>query len=256
MRPCFQFVAGFGVALLIGGGAAAQQQAVGTPVDRNVADTGANAASQRAVQPGLGQFGVGSLLLDRFGDSAFEPTRHDGYHDPRANQRYLLQAQGVHALIGRPDYIGPSPQGGWVRNRQTFDGAEVMTMTAANTVYVLSPELLRPVTPAQPAYEDNPYRVQRRLQPTTFGDPYALMRETQVTGQPRPQAVHRINQRPSTYRHPEIIERQRKLREEREAERVADREQPDESSSSESNGPPAGPQGNADAPAAAEPEEH
>ena len=60
--------------LSLSGGAVAQEYAgpvggngVGTPVDRNVADTGANRASQRPMQPGLGQFGVGSLLLDRCG---------------------------------------------------------------------------------------------------------------------------------------------------------------------------------------------
>ena len=104
------------VTLLLSSSAAhAQQQQLGPVVDRNVGDTGPNAASQRYVNPGLGQFGTGSLLTDRFGSSPFQPTRYDAYAgDTRTSrgQRYMLQAPGFAALLDQTDYIGLSPDGG------------------------------------------------------------------------------------------------------------------------------------------------
>lgn len=214
--------------LCIAGGASAQY-AVGTPVDRNVADTGANSYSMRFVQPGIGQFGVGSLLLDRYGQNTgpFQPDYYDPYAgDTRAGlgHRYMLQAPGFHALMDRPDYIGPSPTGGWVRNAQTYDGAEILTLRSANTVYVLSPELLEQrSTTTTEAEPDNPYRVQLR----TAGDPYAIMRNAQVDGradaQPyQPAApLQQITPADENYVHPEIIERRKRLKAEREAEKAA-----------------------------------
>lgn len=212
-----------GLALLLAGSAAAQEYAGpagGTPVDRNVADTGANSASQRQMQPGLGQFGVGSLLLDRYDRT---PHTFDRFNpivgDSRTSHRYLMQAPGVTALMSRPDYIGPSPRGGWVLNQQTYDGAEILAYSA-DTVFVLSPELLRPLPQrdeAHDAWRNNPNRVQ----PQTVGDPNAIMRDSIITGQP---TRHRIDNHPAVehdpnYVHPEIIERRKRLKAEREAER-------------------------------------
>lgn len=203
-----------------------------TPVDRNVADTSANSASQRLAQPGLGQFGVGSILLDRQNNphtqrqavTPFEQPRHNPFvEDPRTSHRYLMQAPGVTALMNQTDYIGPSPRGGWVRNQQTFDGYEILTFSA-DTVFVLSPELLQP--PARlddPVLDDHPSRVQ----PKPLGDPLSTMRRARRTGyepllQPRPaNSVHPAQQMLEIdphYVHPEIIERRRRLKAEREAE--------------------------------------
>lgn len=220
------------LALSLCGSAAAQEYAgpigAGTPVDRNVGDTGANAASQRFVQPGLGQFGVGSLLLDRFDN---RPVALDRFNplvgDARTSQRYLLQAPGVTALLSRPDYIGPSPLGGLTFNRQTLDGAEILVFSP-DTVFVLSPELL-----AQPQRNDSTQTPlvshPNRLRPTLAGDPHAIMRDAIVTGQPRQYTLenHPVVENNPHYVHPEIIERRRKLKAEREAEREAERAEQD-----------------------------
>lgn len=224
-------------ALLYGGPGFAQdyvgpiQPAAGTPVDRNVADTGANAASQRIAQPGLGKFGVGSLLLDRYATRPSDIARANPYvGDPRVSQRYLLQAPGFTALTQRPDYVGPSPQGGWVRNAQTFDGTEIMTLTAANTVFVLSPELLQPQqvhdfnerTANQVIRQDLADRL--RVQPQPAGQAVSAR-----VGSTKPETKnfsHGVMGSPAlelernpNYVHPEIIERRRKLKAERETER-------------------------------------
>lgn len=206
------------LSLLLCSAAGAQTRA-GAPVDRNVGDTGPNAASQRQVNPGIGQFGVGSMLTDRFGNNPLQPTRHDPYADPRVSQRFLLQSPGFTALIDRPDYIGVGPQGSWVSNKQTYDGTEILTLTPANTVFVLSPELLQPKTlPTHYTRDhyDNPYVLRSR----SIGDPDALIRSMQIDRrayQPKPQrpAAHPYGE---NYRHPAIIERERKLTEERAAE--------------------------------------
>ena len=213
------------LSLIISGGAIAQEYAGpvgatsgGTPVDRNVGDTGPNSASQRIVQPGLGQFGVGSLLLDRFDRS---PHNFDRFNpivgDARTNHRYIMQAPGVTALMKRPDYIGPSPNGGWVFNQQTFDGAEILTYSP-DTVFVLSPELL--AAPKRRDTRDEQHNDPNRVQPKTAGDPPAIMRDTLVTGKPTNYIIdnHPAVQRDPNYVHPEIIERRRKLKAEREAE--------------------------------------
>ena len=190
----------------------------GTPVDRNVGDAGPNSTSQRLMQPGLGQFGVGSLLLDRYDNKPHEFNRFNPIvGDVRTSHRYLMQSPGVTALMNRPDYIGPSPRGGWVFNQQTFDGAEILTYSP-DTIFVLSPELLK--KPKQEevdtAWLNNPNRVQ----PQTVGDPNAIMRDTLVTGQPTNYIVdnHPAVQRDPNYVHPEIIERRKRLKAEREAE--------------------------------------
>lgn len=191
----------------------------GTPVDRNVADTGANAASQRLVQPGLGQFGVGSLLLDRYDNRPHSLDRFNPIvGDTRTSHRYLMQSPGVTALMSRPDYIGPSPKGGWVFNQQTYDGAEILAYSS-DTVFVLSPELLAPPKhkhATDNAWLDNPYRVR----PNTVGDPYAIMRDSRITGQPRRFTVenHPALEHDPNYVHPEIIERRKRWKAEREAE--------------------------------------
>lgn len=228
-------------ALLLSTGVLAQDYVgpIGTPVDRNVGDTGANSASQRLMQPGLGQFGVGSLLLDRY-DNA--PHQFDRFNpivgDSRTSHRYLMQAPGVTALISRPDYIGPSPNGGWVYNQQTYDGAEILTYSA-DTVFVLSPELLaapKPKKELDTAWLNHPHRVRA----TTVGDPHAIMRDSIITGQPTTYIIdnHPAVQHDPNYVHPEIIERRRKLKAEREAEATskkinADASKPAESKSDE-----------------------
>ncbi len=213
-----------GLALLLSAAAAAPADAQvrpGTPVDRNVGDTGPNAASHRVAQPGLGQFGAGSLLLDRFDDEPFETTRFDPFAgDPRVSQRYLLQSPGVTALMDRPDYIGPSPDGGWAFNAKTFDGAEILTLTPANMVYVLSPELLQSRKQAEQedqAWRDNPYRVL----PQERNDPDALMQSLRIDHRAYTAPTHNVPpqvQRDPNYVHPEIIERRKRLKAEREAE--------------------------------------
>jgi len=228
MRMRFLFTASASLCLMLGSASPAlgQVAVAGTPVDRNVGDTGPNAASQRLTQPGLGQFGVGSLLVDRYGgNDPYQTMSVDAFAaDPRVGQRYLLRSPGVTALLARPDYIGPSPEGGWVFNEQTVDGAEVLTLTPANTVYVLSPQLLRPQNDGRenPAYaDDNP----NRYQPRTLGGPNAMIQDTRVDTQvfarpaysPPPQIQA---PRDETYRHPAIIERERKLREERQREAI------------------------------------
>ena len=210
-----------GLSLVIAGGAVAQEFA-GPVVDRNVGDAGPNSASQRYMQPGLGQFGVGSLLLDRYERS---PHTFDRFNpivgDSRTSHRYIMQAPGVTALMSRPDYIGPSPRGGWVLNQQTYDGAEILTYSA-DTVFVLSPELLRPlpqVNEADAAWRNNPNRVR----PRTVGDPHAIMRDSIITGQPTQYTIenHPAVQHDPNYVHPEIIERRKRLKAEREAEAEA-----------------------------------
>lgn len=212
------------LALLICSPAVAQEYVGpvgGTPVDRNVGDTGPNATSQRLVQPGLGQFGVGSLLLDRFDHS---PHNFDRFNpivgDTRTNHRYIMQAPGVTALMKRPDYIGPSPNGGWVFNQQTFDGAEILTYSP-DTVFVLSPELL--ATPKRQNINAPLPNDPNRVQPKTVGDPHAIMRDNIVTGKPKNYIVdnHPVVQRDPNYVHPEIIERRKRLKAEREAEAKA-----------------------------------
>ena len=204
-------------ALLITGSGVAQEYlgpAGGTPVDRNVGDTGPNSASQRIMQPGLGQFGVGSLLLDRYDNKPHEFDRFNPIvGDARTSHRYIMQAPGVTALMSRPDYIGPSPQGGWVFNRQTYDGAEILTYSP-DTVFVLSPDLLAP--PKRRDHEDDYLNDANRVQAQSIGD--------LVTGQPRIYPVqpnHPAVQRDPNYVHPEILERRRKLKAEREAEEAA-----------------------------------
>jgi len=213
------------VALAFTGSAVAQDYAGpvgGTPVDRNVGDTGPNSASQRLMQPGLGQFGVGSLLLDRYDN---QPHRFDRFNpivgDARTSHRYLMQAPGVTALMNRPDYIGPSPQGGWVFNQQTYDGAEILTYSS-DTVFVLSPALL--AKPERKDQADNAWRDHpNRVRAQTVGDPNAIMRDTIVTGQSRNVTLekHPAVQRDPNYVHPEIIERRKRLKAEREAEVAA-----------------------------------
>lgn len=194
---------------------------VGTPVDRNVGDTGANAASQRLIQPGLGQFGIGSLLLDRYDRSPHDISPFNPIlGDTRTSHRYLMQAPGVTALLNRPDYIGPSPRGNWVFNQQTYDGAEILSFSA-DTVFVLSPELLaapKRNDEIDTAWLNNPNRVK----PKTVGDPHAIMRNTIITGQPTNHIIdnHPVLQHNPNYVHPDIIERRRKLKAEREAEQA------------------------------------
>ena len=206
------------LSLLIGGHAVAQQPA-GPVVDRNVGDTGPNSASQRLMQPGLGQFGVGSLLLDRYDNRPHQFDRFDPIvGDRRTSHRYMMQAPGVTALMNRPDYIGPSPQGGWVFNQQTYDGAEILSY-GADTVFVLSPELLRPLPKrdqVDTAWLNNPYRFQTK----TVGDPHAIMRDTIITGRPTQYKIenHPAVQHDPNYVHPEIIERRKRWKAEREAE--------------------------------------
>ena len=213
-------VASASLVIMLGGAVpAAGQYQPGSAVDRNVGDTGPNAASQRHMQPGIGQFGDGVLLLDRYGnDDPYQTARFDPFAgDPRVSQRYLMQTAGVYALIDRPDYIGLSPQGGWTYNQQTIDGTEILTLTPANTVFILSPELLGPrPLPQDAEYDGNGNRLSVQQQ-QAVGDPYAMMRSVQGTQQPA-NAPPGLDPRPTynTYRHPEIIERERKLREERE----------------------------------------
>lgn len=212
------------LSLVIGGSAAAQEYA-GPVVDRNVGDTGPNSASQRYLQPGLGQFGVGSLLLDRYDRS---PQQFDRFNpivgDTRTNHRYLMQAPGVTALLNRPGYIGPSPRGGWVFNQQTFDGSEILTY-GADTVFVLSPELLKAPKREQEV-DKNWLNDPNRIQPKTVGDPHQIMRDTRVTGKPTNYIIdnHPAVQRDPNYVHPEIIERRKRWKAEREAEEKAKQE--------------------------------
>ncbi|MEM9348198.1 MAG: hypothetical protein AAGB26_16440 [Planctomycetota bacterium] len=217
------------LALSLSTGVVAQEYAGpvgGTPVDRNVGDAGPNSASQRLVQPGLGQFGVGSLLTDRYDREPFEFDRFNPVvGDTRTSHRYLMQAPGVTALMSRPDYIGPSPRGGWVFNQQTFDGAEILTYSA-DTVFVLSPELLAPPKREEvidTAWLNNPFRVK----PQIAGDPHAIMRDTIITGQPQPFRVeqHPVLQQNPDYVHPAIIERRKRLKAEREAEEAEKKKQ-------------------------------
>lgn len=205
----------------------------GTPVDRNVADTSANAASQRVVETGNGQFGVNSLLLDRHAGKPFEPPRNDLYTgDNRINQRYLLQMPGVTAVMRQTDYIGLSPEGQPVRNQQTRDGAEILTY-GPDTVFVLSPDLLRGPT-TEPATESHPNQLQAQpYQPTPLIDPRGIMHGQRVTGKeplfnPRtiphdPRVAEQLRNNPN-YVHPEIIERRKRLKAEREQEEAEQRE--------------------------------
>lgn len=221
------------LSLVMTSGAVAQEYVgpvAGSPVDRNVGDTGPNSASQRLMQPGLGQFGVGSLLLDRYDNS---PHQFDRFNpivgDNRTNHRYLMQAPGVTALMSRPDYIGPSPRGGWVFNQQTYDGAEILTFSP-DTVFVLSPELLAPPkrnNDLNNTWLDHPNRVR----PTTVGDPHAIMRDTIITGQPTNYTIenHPVLQHDPNYVHPDIIERRRKLKAERQAEQASKASRDDDS---------------------------
>jgi hypothetical protein len=221
--PLFNLSAAL-LTLSLGGVAFGQEYLgpVGSPVDRNVADTGANAASQRFVQPGLGQFGVGSLLLDRYDRS---PHTFDRFNpavgDARTSHRYVMQAPGVTALLSRPDYIGPSPRGNLVFNRQTYDGAEMLSF-AADTVFVLSPELLATPRPREQVLPDIP----NLIKPRSVGNPHAIMRDTIITGQPTQYIIdnHPAVQHDPNYVHPEIIERRRRLKAEREAEAKAQRD--------------------------------
>jgi hypothetical protein len=224
--PLFNLSTAF--ALLLTGSAFGQEYigpAGGTPVDRNVGDTGPNSASQRLMQPGLGQFGVGSLLLDRYDNKPHEFDRFNPIvGDTRTSHRYLMQAPGVTALMSRPDYIGPSPEGGWVFNQQTYDGAEILTYSP-DTVFVLSPELL--AKPQRREAEDDFLNNANRVQAQSVGD--------LVTGQPRIYPVqqnHPAVQRDPNYVHPEIIERRRKLKAEREAEEAAEAKKREEDQAS------------------------
>lgn len=229
MRAPSRLIQASFAALLVGSGHATAQEylgPIGSPVDRNVADASANAASLRITQPGLGQFGVGSLLLDRYDERPYDPTRLDPFFgDPRTSQRYLMQSPGVTAFIDQTNYIGPSPRGGWTQNGQTFDGAEILTLSGANTVFVLSPELLQRKPTLSQAEADHPnlFRTQ------TIGLPQQLILDTYVNPASRgtkfesygaifPQRapMHSLQSNPN-YVHPEIIERRRKLKAEREA---------------------------------------
>lgn len=242
------------LALLVSASDAHAQQQANAPVDRNVADTGPNAASQRYINPGNGQFGTGSLLTERpsgrLGQSPFEPARYDAYAgDIRTahGQRYMLQAPGFAALLDQTDYIGLSPHGGWTRNTQTIDGSEILTLTGANTVYVLDHRLLRgPVnhTPMHLLLEQQRINAPANmLLPLTVGNPYQLMRDGRINNQldnaytqglyggktkTTPPVTPIIDNQQQyvlaydeNYVHPEIIERRRKLKEEREVEEAA-----------------------------------
>lgn len=226
MRYCTSNLAAALLALSLCGGAVAQGQAgpiAGTPVDRNVGDSGPTAVSHRQVHRGLGQFGVGSLLLDRFDNQPHEFDRFNPIvGDSRTSHRFVMQAPGVTAIMKRPDYIGPSPIGGLTFNRQIHDGAEALVFSP-DTVFVLSPELLGPpkrLNNADPSLLNHP----NRIQSITAGDPNAIMRDTIVTGQPRNYATknHPAVQNDPNYVHPDIIERRRKLKAEREAEQEAE----------------------------------
>ncbi|MEO0476495.1 MAG: hypothetical protein AAF085_11085 [Planctomycetota bacterium] len=221
------------LSLLVSGSAVAQEYA-GPVVDRNVGDTGPNSASLRYLQPGLGQFGVGSLLLDRYDRS---PHQFDRFNpivgDGRTSHRYLMKAPGVSALMNRPDYIGPSPRGGWVLNQQTFDGSEVLTY-GPDTVFVLSRELLAPPT-RQDEIDTSWLQHPNRVQPKTVGDPNQIMRGTRVTGQRRDTTVnkHPAVQHDPNYVHPEIIERRKRWKAEREAEEAAKQAEADQAKQDE-----------------------
>lgn len=222
-------------ALMLAGSAHAQQYLgpvggqPGTPVDPGVADSSANATSQRVTQPGLGQFGVGSLLLDRHVATPHQPDRFDPFAgDGRVSHRYLMQAPGVTALMNQTDYIGPSPRGGWAFNGLTYDGAQAL-IYSADTVFVLSPELLQQRRDDEYlAPNDHPSRVQ----PATPVDFDAYMRDARVKVRPLGQPYRTAPDahlppelaRDPNYVHPEIIERRKRLKAEREAEARAKQE--------------------------------
>lgn len=199
----------------------------GAVVDRGVSDISANAASMRVAQPGLGQFGVGSLLIDRHAVNPFEPNRFDPFAgDSRVSHRFLMRAPGVTAMMNQTDYIGPSPRGGFVRNGLTFDGSAIQAISP-DTIFVLTPELLHPQRQQRqdPTLNDHPSRVQ----PITPIDFDAYMRSMRYTGQ-RVDAPFKTNlnahiapelARDPNYVHPEIIERRKRWKAEREAEEAA-----------------------------------
>lgn len=202
-------------------------QAQNNRVDRNVGDSGPNSASQRVVEPGIGQWSRQAPLTDRFGQA--QPQWIDRALDPRLSQRYMYQAPGLTAMLNRPDYAALTPEGNIVRNAQGIDHALVQ-LTPANVVYILSPELLNAPPPKQDPDDQAlaPSNVQR-VQPVSVVNPNQLMDDARVDGRYDPNApanmvdIATIHGRAQAQRHPELEERSRRLREER-AREAAERE--------------------------------
>ena len=219
----------------------------GTPVDRNVGDFTANAVSQRVVEPGNGQFGINSILLDRYRQNPFAAVGSDPYAgDPNIRHRYLLQMPGVTALMNHTEYIGLDRRGKLVKNKATRDGDEILTYSA-DTYFVLSPDLLYRLTnPPVPKHEPPEGTVPiKKIDYAPLVDRNGFMqnmrrsgKEPLLTVQEKPEqtkALHQLQQDPN-YVHPEIIERRRKLKEEREREAAEKRSRETDQSNAKSTG--------------------
>lgn len=188
-------------------------QSIGSVVDRNVSDAGPNSISQRVVDPGIARWSRDASMIDRFGNS--DTQWIDRVADPRLNQRYFYQAPGLTALVSRPNYAVLTQDGQVATNRQGIDG-KVIQLAPANLVYVLSPEYLNaPPTITEPDPDD--HRVRGTL-PANTGP---VAHDARIDGRYDPNApaemvdIAAIHGRAQQTRHPDLVERSRRLREER-----------------------------------------
>lgn len=220
-----RFAAAF-VAYGVAGVAAAQGV-----VDRGQADLGPNSASQRVVEPGNAQFSPETALTDRFGPAS--PSQlADLYHRGDVSRRYLYQAPGITALYNQSSYLTRDAAGVVGLNRANSASGQMVAITPADIVYVLSPELIN--GPAVQWVDDEPGvgQVDHRLLLTPLGSTTPATGldgrlSTQVDGRydadnPRVvdlEAIHQ--QRRGAERDPRLVERSRRWVEEREREREA-----------------------------------
>lgn len=194
-------------------------QSAGGVVDRNVSDAGPNSVSQRVVDPGIARWSRDASMIDRLGNS--DPQWIDRVADPRLNQRYFYQAPGLTALVSRPNYAVLTPDGEVATNRQGVDG-KVIQLAPANLVYILSPQYLNaPSTSTEPDPDDH------RVRGTPLVNTGPIAQDARIDGRYDPNApanmvdIAAIHGRAQEIRHPDLVERSRRLREERAKEQAA-----------------------------------
>mgnify|MGYP000156206636 CR=1 FL=1 len=199
-------------------------------VDRGTSDFGPNSASQRYVEPGNAQFSPETALTDRFGPASASQLA-DLYHRSDVSRRYLYQAPGFAAVYNQSDYLTREATGLVGINGANNASGQLVAITPADIVYVLSPELLNQ---SVRVVDDAPLpgQVDGRLRLTPLGSttPSTGVNgrlSTQVDGRydaanPRVVDIAAIEQQMrGAQRDPRLVERSRRWREERERERAA-----------------------------------
>jgi hypothetical protein len=223
-------------AVLAAGVAAAQ----GQPVDRGTGDLGPNSASQRVVEPGIGQFSPEAALVDRY-VSQPASLAADFYAGQQAvGRRYLYRAPGITALYNQSSYLTQDGMGVVGINGTNGGNGRAIPIVTSDMVYVLSPELLDQQQRAAEARADAADDLGRQVHATPVGGTAGGRLDTQITAHTQADildiaAIHAELRRPQ--RDPRLVERAERWREERERaeraarEREAQNEEPTQASS-------------------------